>query len=107
MVVSFVFFATSVLPGDYAATIVSQNFLQGGSGLGGRTTEQAVQDARAKLGTDKPIPQQYVTYMGKVVRGDFGKSFRFGTPAFQTVRTALPYTLQLGSMTVLISILLG
>src|SRR5256886_16203951 len=50
---------------------------------------------RAELGLDRPLPVQYVTFLGNVARGDFGRSIHFKTPALTLVLDYLPATIQL------------
>lgn len=49
-----------------------------------------------KYGLDKPVPVQYLIWLGKVVRGDFGESFRQQRPVLDVVVEKIPNTLQLG-----------
>ena len=102
LVASFVFFAMRVLPGDFAAQQVSNAFF---AGSGGSTTPEAqLQEARKRLGTDAPIPVQYGRFFADILRGDFGKSYQTGEPAIAITRDALPYSLQLGIMSLLIGV---
>jgi ABC-type dipeptide/oligopeptide/nickel transport system permease component len=51
---------------------------------------------RRELGLDKPLPAQYVIFLGNLARGDFGRSIHFREPAFNVVRGYLAATLELG-----------
>ena len=51
---------------------------------------------RAELGLDRPLPIQYVVFLGHVLRGDFGHSIHFRQPAFRVVLGYLPATFELG-----------
>src|SRR5947209_7570749 len=51
---------------------------------------------RAELGLDRPLPVQYVVFLGNVLRGDFGRSIHFRQPAFRVVLGYLPATFELG-----------
>lgn len=105
VVASFVFFAMRVLPGDFAAQQVSNQFF---SGAGGNVSnEQALKEARQRLGMDDPVPIQYVKYFGDLLRGDFGRSFLTQQPAQVVVREALPYSLQLGCMSLFIAVVIA
>jgi peptide/nickel transport system permease protein len=59
---------------------------------------------RATYGLDRPLPVQYVSYLGRVVRGDFGQSFSFQTPALAVVLQRLPATLELTLAAMLIAV---
>jgi peptide/nickel transport system permease protein len=50
---------------------------------------------RADNGLDKPFFEQYATWLGKLVQGDFGKDYQTNTPVAQKLQTALPVSLQL------------
>jgi len=105
IVASFVFVAMRVLPGDYAAQQVSNAFF---AGAGGSTTPEAqLKEARKRLGMDDPVPVQYVKFFGKLLRGDFGKSFQTGEPAMTVTKEALPYSVELGLMSLLIGVIIA
>jgi peptide/nickel transport system permease protein len=58
-------------------------------------------------GLDKPITGQYVTYMWKLLQGDFGESWKWGTGALDVVLEKFPATLQLAGFTLAISSVMG
>lgn len=66
---------------------------------------------RAYLGLDKPLPVQYVEFLGRAVTGDFGTSIRHRQPALAMVLERMPATLQLAAaaftMALLIAVPLG
>jgi peptide/nickel transport system permease protein len=64
-----IFVAMRILPGDPIAQIANEG--QGQYTLSGAE----LQAARASLGLDKSLPEQYVRWIGSVLRGDFGHSF--------------------------------
>lgn len=70
-------------------------------------TEQEIQQMKAELGLDKPIPVQYVIFMKNSLKGDFGKSTRYRRPALDLVLSRLPATIQLALLAFIISITLG
>ena len=51
---------------------------------------------RAELGLDRPLPVQYLVFLGNALRGDFGRSIHFREPAVRVVAGYLPATLELG-----------
>jgi peptide/nickel transport system permease protein len=62
----------------------------------------------AKWGLDKPLPQQYLTFIGSAFQGDFGPSFQFPDESAGTViAERLPRSLQLGVIGLLLTILIG
>jgi peptide/nickel transport system permease protein len=63
--------------------------------------------AIAALGLDKPLWQQYLSFLYGVVRGDLGRSFVFNEPAMRVILQRLPATMELAIAAVLISIVVG
>ncbi len=72
-----------------------------------RTGDQAVDPAqvaelRAELGLDRPLPVQYLQWLGRAVRGDFGYSFTSRTPVGELLGSALQvsFSLALAALTI-------
>lgn len=61
----------------------------------------------AELGIDKPVAVQYTRWLGELVRGELGKSYRYDLPAWQIIRPRLPVTLELAVLALAFSVLLG
>lgn len=59
------------------------------------------------FGLDKPLSVQYLNFLKNAVRGDFGKSFRYGEPALDVLMQRFPATLQLGATAFFISLFFG
>ena len=62
---------------------------------GGSLPASQVQALSKQLGYNRPLLSQYVSYIGGVLHGQFGVSFRYDTPAINSVISALPNTLLL------------
>lgn len=58
-------------------------------------TEQSVAQMRRELQLEEPAPVRYLAWLGRVVRGDLGHSFRNGEPVAGELATRLPATLAL------------
>jgi peptide/nickel transport system permease protein len=71
------------------------------------TPEDVVQQVRHRLGTDKPLVVQYGNYLGDLARGDLGRSFHGTSDVRQAVLAAVPNTLALAGVTILVSSLLA
>jgi len=82
--VSIVVFGLTWLTGDPAAVLLPVD-----------TPPERVAEFRRVLGLDQPPPVQYLLFVQRAVRGDFGNSFRHRTPALQLVLERLPVTLRL------------
>jgi peptide/nickel transport system permease protein len=84
-----------LLPGDPALLILGDQL----------ASDRSVYEAkRAELGLDRPLPIQYLDWLGKTVRGDLGTSTRDRQPVAQGMRERLPVTLQLAGMSMLLAI---
>jgi peptide/nickel transport system permease protein len=85
-----VFAISRLAPGD----VVSLSM-----GPGGQLDAQRAADVRkarmALYGLDKPIPVQYVTWLGRVVRLDFGDSIKHHRPVIDIIKERLPITITL------------
>jgi peptide/nickel transport system permease protein len=62
---------------------------------------------RAAYGVDEPIPQQYLRWLGKLAQGDLGYSQLSKRPVSQMIGAALPNTLQLSGLALLVALLVG
>ena len=78
------FLIASLLPGDLAYTI-----------LGDQATPENVAALRHDMGLDQPIWWRYLSWLGNVLQGDFGRSFRTGQTVLQAVAERLPVSLEL------------
>ena len=89
-----VFFIMALIPGDPAMAI-----------LGSYATPENVAQLNAQLGLDKPLVQQYLTWLGNVVQGDFGRSYNQNREVIDIVGERFGATLILaGTALVLCSI---
>ena len=95
MVATLVFFALRVLPGNYAVNQFAASNI-------GAVTPEVIAQAEAELGLDKPVLQQYREFMWDTVRLDLGDSFRSKRPVWAEIRRALPYSMELGLLVVLV-----
>src|SRR5437867_10788824 len=75
--------------------------------LDARATEEDRAAVAQVLGLDRPWPAQYVIYLGRLARGDFGDSFKTRQPALAMVLERFPWTLQLGSAAFILSVAIG
>lgn len=73
----------------------------------GSVTEQDLQNIRAGLGLDRPFLVQYADFVRGIVVGDFGNSFMGGTPVRGLIADALPATLALAFVSLLLSVLVS
>lgn len=87
-----------LLPGDPALLILGDQLA---------SDRQLYEAKRAELGLDKPLPIQYLDWLGKTVRGDLGTSTRDRQPVVQGIRDRLPVTLQLTTLSMLLALVIA
>lgn len=68
---------------------------------------EVIESLRKRMGLDRPLPVQYVNYLGGILSGDFGYSVHTGRPAQEIFFERVPATLALGGLALLISVLGG
>jgi ABC-type dipeptide/oligopeptide/nickel transport system permease component len=94
---TFVFGAMRLVPGDPVLLMLQ----------GTPISDSAMEAARAKLGVDRPLVVQYVSFLANAATGDFGDSFRSRQKVTQLIAAEFPYTLQLAIGGFTIGLLLG
>ena len=62
---------------------------------------------RHQFGLDRPLIVQYASFMGSLLRGDFGQSFYYRTPVFELYLSRLPNSLMLAVAAMAFSLLIG
>lgn len=68
-----------------------------------RASEEEIAAARIALGFDRPLPVQYLSFVGGLVQGDLGDSLRARKPALELVLERLPATLELTIFALILS----
>jgi glutathione transport system permease protein len=91
-----VFLFVHLLPGDPARIVAGPD-----------ADEATINRVRSELGLDKSLPEQYLTYMGRLFRGDLGKSISSKLPVAQEIALRFPPTLYLALTSLAWSIVLG
>lgn len=75
--------------------------------LSDEASPDAIAAFRERWGLDRSVFEQYLTYLGAMLQGDFGNSFRDGRPALEVIAERVPVTLQLGLAALLITLAVG
>lgn len=91
-----VFLLLRLAAGDPAAIIAGDN-----------ATAQDVAQIREKLGLDQPVARQFVIWLGRILRGDFGESFFFKKPVAELIVARLEPTLALAAGTLGLAVLMA
>lgn len=84
------------IPGDPAATLAGEE-----------ASPAALAEVRAEYGLDDPVPQQFLRYAGRLVRGDLGQSYSYGAPVTKVIGGTLPPTVLLTATALAISTVVG
>lgn len=95
-VITLLFFLFRVLPGDPASQLVSPRF-----------SDEQRQALLEIHGLTEPLHVQYITYLGNVVRGNFGVSFQHGSPVFPFIVDKTINTLSITMPAVLLAFTFG
>lgn len=91
-----VFFIMQLVPGDVVSGI-----------LGIESTPELRVAWEAKLGLDRPLYEQYFSWAGNALRGDFGESFRTGAPVFPEIISRFKITAELTLLACFFSIIIA
>jgi peptide/nickel transport system permease protein len=91
-----VFSFVHLIPGDPALTM-----------LGERATPEKVAEVRARLGLDRPLWEQYLLYVRKILRGDLGVSIVRGDPVATDLWRRFPATVELAGAAMVLATVVG
>jgi peptide/nickel transport system permease protein len=94
------FLAMRLLPGDPVLMFISSSSMQ-------EVTEEQLNLIRHEYGLDKSLPEQYLSWITGVFRGDFGQSILNKSPVIQEILKRLPITLYIGALAFIISAMIG
>ena len=83
-------------PGDYAVGAMGLN-----------ATPEAMRELRARLGLDRPIAEQYVDWLSRAVRFDFGRSLANGRPVIELIAESAANTAILAATALFLATLIG
>jgi peptide/nickel transport system permease protein len=92
-----VFCLQQLMPGDPALVLAGEE----------RGDPRVLAQIRSELWLDRPLPVQYLHWVGNVVQGNLGYSWRTRQPVAQLIAQKLPVTAQLGGMAFVIAVLIG
>ncbi|MET0850891.1 MAG: ABC transporter permease, partial [Candidatus Rokuibacteriota bacterium] len=93
-----IFVLLRMAPGDIVDILFS---------TAGLVDPAARKDIMAELGLDRPIWVQYLDWMGQLLQGNLGKSYRYDQPAWDVIRPLIPVTIELAVLSTIIAVVLG
>jgi len=95
-VVTLIFFLIHFIPGDPVELM-----------LGETASTADLERLRADLGLDRPVAEQFGTFLLGLVRGDLGNSFFYRRPVVEVILEKLPATLELAAAAMVLALLLA
>lgn len=95
-VLVIVFVLSHIIPGDPIAAI-----------LGPQAPNALIEDLRQRWGLDRPLHEQFLRFVGRLVRGDLGTSIATHRPVVQDLREFFPATIELATAAILVGIVAG
>ncbi|NBB47843.1 ABC transporter permease subunit [Rhizobium sp. CRIBSB] len=96
-VVTLSFALMYLLPGDPVSTMLARS----------GASAQQIEQLREQLGLNLPLYQQYFSYLGNVLRGDFGRSIVSSDSVLNLLANSVPSTLLLATLAMLVAIPVG
>ncbi|MFY8107303.1 MAG: ABC transporter permease [Elstera sp.] len=96
LVVSLVSFSLFRFVGDPVSVMAGQE-----------ATQEDRERMRQELGLDEPFPVQFAAYVGRIVQGEFGISYRVGRPVIDLIVERLPATLELAFCAAIFALVFG
>jgi peptide/nickel transport system permease protein len=97
LAITLAFWGMRVLPGDFATAELTT----------AGASQSAITERQRQLGLDRPLSEQYLHFMGGLITGDLGQSFKTGERVGDMLALRLRSTLQLASTALVISVVLG
>lgn len=94
--VALIVFVLTHLGGDPASLLLPPN-----------ASADEIQAFRHAMGFDRPLPVQFLDFVGRLAHGDFGRSFRYDQPALDVVLERVGATLVLGAFALLLSVVVA
>lgn len=91
-----IFLLMRVLPGDPARLL-----------LGEEPDPQVAQEIRQKLGLDRPLVVQYLSWLWSLLQGDLGRSIKDGTPVERLILEKIPTTIELTILAAIVAVSVG
>lgn len=92
----FVFSMLHIMPGDPVDLLADR-----------KVSEEKRAEIKAEFGLDKPLHQQYVSWITNALRGDFGKSIKTRLPVAKMFKQRIPVTLKLTGTALLVQLLIA
>ncbi len=96
VVTTITFSLAYLVPGDPARLVA-----------GDKASQEQVEVVRIRLGLDRPIPVQYAMYLGRLLRGDLGRSLHSNRPVLEDIRDFFSATFELTTLAMGLTVVIG
>lgn len=93
------FIVMRVVPGDFAVMLLGPDAAQ--------QDPAALANIRRSMGLDRPLPVQYLDWLGRAARGDLGESMSMKVPVWQEIMRRVPVTAELALLATLFGLVWG
>ncbi len=94
-----VFLIMQLTPGDPVRVLLGE--------MGQGASAEDLATVRRNLGLDRPVVEQYFSFVGKAIRGDLGRSFRSNRLVAEEIAERFPYTLKLAIASLAVAVAVG
>lgn len=95
-VTALIFVMLRIIPGDPASVLLNEH-----------VSQENIDRLTESMGLDKSLPQQFIGYLGGVLKGDFGNSYYMQQPVLSLILEAFPYTLRLTLLAIVFAWTMG
>ena len=95
-VILLIFIMLRVVPGDAVTTL-----------LGEHVNQETIDRLTKSMNLDKPMMEQFFTYLAGLLRGDMGQSYKYNRSVTSMIMEAFPYTVQLAVMAAVFAWVMG
>jgi peptide/nickel transport system permease protein len=75
--------------------------------LGAEATEEAVQMLNERLGVNRPFFVRYFSYLGNLLKGDMGNSYRTSQPVFNDIKSRIPVSFMIALDSIVLAVIVG
>ncbi len=90
------FILVNVVPGDPVLMMLEK-----------RADQATIDRVRHQMGLDRPLPEQYLTFLVNACKGDLGESFRYKVPVTDLIKQRFPVTIKLATSAMLVALVIG
>jgi len=90
------FILVNVVPGDPVLMMLEK-----------RADQATIDRIRHQMGLDRPLPEQYLTFLVKACKGDLGESFRYKVPVTDLIKQRFPVTIKLATSAMFVALVIG